>query len=331
MRRGVWIAGIPLLSLVPTALLVFVLSKTPGKTFWFFFLGPFQNLYYLGNMINSAVPLIFGGLGVCIAMQGNRLNLGGEGQVYAGGFVAAALSFAPLGVPGAILALAAGGLVAAFIASLSGLMRAYRGVNELISSFLLSNALILIVNYLITGPFQDPETSLQSTGKLALHLPLILPPSNLSGGLFCALAAAFLVHVFLYRTLAGYELRISGMNEHFARYGGIDTVRSGVLAMSLSGFLYGLAGGMAVYGAYHAAVKDFSSGMGWNGLAAALLARSRPRYVIPAALFFAWISYGARLAMQFSDVTLELASIVQALFLLFFTSYLLPAAPRAAP
>jgi simple sugar transport system permease protein len=90
--------------------------------------------------------------------------------------------------------------------------------------------------------------------------------------------------------------------------------------MFISGALYGLGGGMAVYGTYYAAVKEFSSGMGWNSLAVALIARSRPALVIPAAIFFAWIGSGARLAMQFSDVTFELASIVQSVIFFLVSS-----------
>jgi simple sugar transport system permease protein len=186
----------------------------------------------------------------------------------------------------------------------------------------LSNALVLIVNYFINGPFLDPETNLQSTKKIAeiFRLPKILPPSDLSAALFIALAAVFLIQIFLERTRLGYEFRMAGENEMFARYGGVNTKLNTVLAMFFSGALYGLAGGLAVFGTYHAAVKEFSSGMGWNGLAAALLARFHPPALIPAALFFAWIFSGAKIAMQNSDMTFEVASIVQSVIFFLATS-----------
>jgi ABC-type uncharacterized transport system ATPase subunit/ABC-type uncharacterized transport system permease subunit len=318
--RGPWkrIGGMALMVTAALAALVmlgFLFSKTPLRTLRYFFFGPVQSIYYFGNMLNSAVPLIFGGLGASIAMRSNNLNLGGEGQVYIGGFISAvaALALAPLGALGAAAGLLAGALGAGLIAGASGFLKAAWGASELTSTFLLSNILLLIVDYLITGPFLDSETSLQSTAKIApwFRLPKILPPSSLSAALFCAVAVLILVYFFLYHTLMGYEMRISGLNETFARYGGIDTAKSIVSAMFLSGALYGLAGGMAVYGTYYAAVKGFSAGMGWNGLAVALIARSRPQAVIPAAIFFAWIESGASLAMQFSDVTIELASVAQ--------------------
>lgn len=315
------------ISLAVLVVLAFLLSKTPGKTLSLFFAGPFRNTYYLGTMINSAIPLIFGGLGAAIAMRSGNINLGGEGQIYAGALVttAVALALEPLGIAGAILALAAGSLVAGCIAGLSGLLKNRWNTSELITTFLISNALMLITSYFITGPLMDPDTNLQSTRKIAesFRLPLIMPPSNLSAALFYAVAAVVVVHVFLYRTRVGYEIRLSGLNGVFARYGGINTGWSMILSMFLSGFLYGLGGGMAIYGTYYATMKDFSSGMGWNGLAVALIAQSRPAAIIPAAIFFAWIGSGARLAMQFSDVTFEIASIVQSVVFFLVTSVVL--------
>jgi simple sugar transport system permease protein len=314
-------------SLLAVVILVLLLSREPVRTLEYFFLGPLQNTYYFGNMLNSAIPLIFGGLGVSIAMLGGNLNLGGEGQLYSGAFIAAvtALALAPLGIFGAILGILAGAVFAALAAGLSGFFKMRWNTNELITTFLISNTLILLVSYCITGPFLDPGTNLQSTGKIpeAFRLPLLLPPSNLSAALFFALAAVVLVHILLFRTKLGYEIRICGYNVRFAKYGGIRTGKTLVISMLLSGACYGAAGAFAVYGTYYSAIKEFSSGLGWNGLAVALIAGSKPRFIVPAAVFFAWIGAGARMAMQFSDVTFEIASIVQAVVFFLVSSVVL--------
>jgi simple sugar transport system permease protein len=315
---------IPLISILVLALLAFTLSRAPLKTLFYFFLGPFRNVYSFGNMLNNAVPLMLGALGVSIAMKAGSLNLGGEGQIYSGAFVAtaAALSLPGFGIFGALLAIFAGIFFAGAAAALSGICRARWNTSELITSFLLSNALVLIVNYLVNGPFLDPETNLQSTRKIAagFRLPKILPPSNLSAALFIALALTAAAHIFLARTKLGYEFRMAGTNETFARYGGINTKLNTVLAMFLSGAFYGAAGALAVFGTYYGTIKEFSSGLGWNGLAAALVARFYPPAVIPSALFFAWISSGARIAMQNSDITFEVASIAQSVIFFLATS-----------
>jgi simple sugar transport system permease protein len=283
------ILGVSLLVLI---VLAFLLSGDPVKTLGYFFLGPLRNVYYAGNLINSAIPLIFGGLGISIALRGGNFNLGGEGQIYAGAFTAAvaALALSGLGFSGRLglcLAFLAGSLCAALMAAFSGFLKAKWNTNELITSFLLSNTLILIINYLVTGPFLDSGTNLQSTAKIpeSFRLPGILPPSSLSAALFAALVAVVLVYIFLYKTRAGYEIRICGQSPRFAVYGGINTAATTILSMFLSGFLYGSGGAMAVFGTYYSTMKEFSAGMGWNSLAVALIARSRPVAVIPAALF----------------------------------------------
>jgi simple sugar transport system permease protein len=189
----------------------------------------------------------------------------------------------------------------------------------------LSNAVIILVNYFVNGPFLDPGTNLQSTEKIPPHLrlQLILPPSNLSSALIIALIAVIFVHFFLKKTKLGYEFRMTGANEIFARYGGINTALNTILAMFFSGALYGLAGGLAVFGTYYATIRDFSAGLGWNGLATALVAAFYPPAVIPAGLFFAWISSGARIAMQNSDITFEIAFIIQSVIFFLATSVVL--------
>ncbi|MCK9287995.1 MAG: ABC transporter permease [Sphaerochaetaceae bacterium] len=308
-------------------LLALLLSNDPLKTLKYFFFGSFQSMCYLGNMINSAIPLIFGGLGVSLAMKAGLFNLGGEGQVYAGAFVASilVLVMAPFGIVGAILALLAAIGVSSLLAGISGMLKAAWNTNELITSFLVSNIVLLVVNYLIAGPFKDPNTNLIATRRIPpqFMLPKIMPPSNLSTALYFAIIAVMLVQIFLYRTKSGYELRMYGLNSTFAIYGGISRSRYQIGPMMLSGSLYGLAGALAIYGTYFTSIKEFSSGMGWNAIAVALIARFRPMAIIPAALFFAYIESGARNAMLHSDVTYEISSIVQAVVFLFVTSTVL--------
>ncbi|MCL2479211.1 MAG: ABC transporter permease [Treponema sp.] len=321
------IAAVAVLAVLAFIVFICFLSKTPGRALYFFFFGPLRNVYSFGNMLNSAVPLILGGLGISIAMKTGNLNLGGEGQVYSGAFIATvtAIPLSRFGIAGGFIAVLAGMVFSGSAAALSGLCKARWNTNELITSFLLSNALILIVNFLVNGPFLDPSTNLQSTVKIdpSLRLPLILPPSKFNTSFITALAAVAAVHIFLKRTKLGYEFRMTGTNEIFARYGGINTRANTVSAMFLSGAFYGLAGALAVFGTYYGTVKEFSAGFGWNGLAAALVAGFNPLAMIPAGIFFAWISSGAKIAMQNSDVTFEAASIVQSVIFFLVTSMVL--------
>jgi simple sugar transport system permease protein len=313
---------IPAVTLIVLILLVFILSAQPVKTLYFFFLGPFKNWYTIGNMLNASVPLMLGAIGVTLAVKTGNLNLGGEGQVYAGAF---ACTITALSLPSLGMAICAGFLAGGALAALCGVFKAKWNTNELISTFLLSYAVIHIVNFLITGPFLDPYTSLQSTAKIdsKLRLTLILPPSSLSSGIFIALAVVIIAHYFLTSTKTGYEFRIQGSNVIFARYGGINTKRNTILAMFLSGACYGLTGSVAVLGTYYAVIKEFSFGLGWNALAVALIAGFYTPAIVPAAVFFAWLSSGGKIAMQNTGLSFEAASVVQAVIFFLSTSLVL--------
>ncbi|MDR0685721.1 MAG: ABC transporter permease, partial [Spirochaetaceae bacterium] len=161
------------------------------------------------------------------------------------------------------------------------------GADVLITSFLLSFALIPVVDYLIAGPLRDDSGNLVATARLRSVLPRILPPSNLSVSFILSIAACLATWVFIAKTGAGYRFRIAGGSPDFARYGGIDAEARHAPALALSGGLGGLAGFFAVAGTYGLCYQGFSGGLGWAGLSVALLARSRFLAIIPASLFYA--------------------------------------------
>lgn len=321
------------LSFLIAVALMFLLSRQPLNTIRYFFIGPFTNRYYLGNMLNSAVPLVFTGLGMAVAFKSSVFNLGGEGQVYSGALVTTAICLAlpqAGGYAGGLAALVGALACGAILAGLSGFFKMKWGTDELISSFLISAAVGFIVNYFITGPLDDPANNLLATYAIGKQYFLagIFPPSKLNVGSGFAVLAAAAVFFLLNYTHTGYEMRMCGLNREFSRYGGINVSAYVVLPMVLSGALHGLAGGLAILGTQHMAVKEFSFGMGWNGIAVSLIAKNHPLAVIPAALFFAWLEAGAKAAMLHSDVTFELAAIVQAVIFYLVTAQAIYSAVR---
>jgi ABC-type uncharacterized transport system permease subunit len=313
--------------------LILLLSKVPAKTIYYFFVGPFTNAYYLGNMLNVTVPLIFTGLGISIAFKSSVFNLGGEGQTYAGGLAATVVCLAlpaANGYLGGVLALLAAVVLSGAIAGLSGFFRMKWEADEMISSFLLSSAVVLVVNYFIQGPLDDPNNNLLATLTIGPQYKLlkIFPPSKLNVSVAFALAAAVGVYLFMGKSHAGYEMRMCGLNREFSRYGGINVSTYLVLPMVLSGALHGLGGALMVLGTYQATIQGFSFGMGWNGIAVALIAKNNPLGVIPAALLFAYLDAGAKAAMLHGDVTFEIASIAQSFIFYLVTAQALYAIAR---
>ena len=313
------------ISFLIAIVLIFVLSKEPGATIYYFFVGPFTNKYYFGNMLNSAVPLVFTGLGIAMAFKSSVFNLGGEGQVYSGALAAAVVCLAlPAagGFMGGLLGLTAAAAVGGVLAGGPGFFKMKWGTDELISSFLISGAVILVVNYFITGPLDDPANDLLATRAVAEQYRFlkVFPPSKLNISVFFALLTAGLLFFLLYYTHWGYEMRMCGLNREFSRYGGINVPAYLLMPMVLSGSLHGLAGGISILGTYYRFVKEFSFGMGWSGIAVALIARNHPLGVIPAALFFAYLEAGAKAAMIHSDVTFEIAALVQSVIFYLVTA-----------
>lgn len=313
------------ISFLIAVVLIVVLSKQPLATIYYFFVGPLTNRYYLGNMLNTAVPLVFTGLGIAVAFKASVFNLGGEGQVYSGALAATVICLAlpqANGYLGGVLAAAGALATGAVLAGLSGFFKMQWGTDELISSFLISSAVGFIVNYFITGPLDDPGNNLLATFAIdrRFFLMRIFLPSKLNVSALFALAAAGLVFFLMYYTHAGYEMRMCGLNREFSRYGGINVSAYVVLPMLLSGALHGLGGGLAILGTYHMAVKEFSFGMGWNGIAVALIAGNHPLGVVPAAVFFAYLDAGAKAAMLHSDVTFEIAAVVQSVIFYLVTA-----------
>lgn len=313
------------LSLFILVILAFLLSNEPLETLKAIFLGPFSNLYFFGNTINSMIPLIFGGLGILIALRCGLMNLGGEGQIYAGALATTmvSLNFMHLGFLSIIIGLISGFIVAALISGISGFFKIKWNTNEMITTYLSSAIVIFITNYLISSPFKDPQTNLIATPKILYMLRPILNPSQLTTGIFYSIIGVIIINHYLNKTRLGYECRLVGYNKEFARYGGISINKTYMIAMLISGGLHGLAGGFAIVGTYGTAIKSFSSGMGWNSIAISLIALNNPIGIIPAAFFFAWLNQGTLIAMQTTNITSDITLIVQSSILFLTTSAVL--------
>lgn len=314
--------------LLISILFLLLFSTDKSNSLYYFFVGPFLNKLSMGNMLNSFSLLTFSGLAITVAFRADVFNLGGEGQIYAGAISATALLlFFPQlnGAGGIIAATATAALTGGFLAGFSGWLKSRWDVDELISTFLLSGGIIHVINYLITGPMADRDSYLLTTKTISQgnHLTRILLPSNLNTSLYGALATVLIVTFFLYYTKQGYELRICGMNREFAHYGGLNTKLYIILPMFVSGALMGLAGSSAVLGVYHSTIKDFYSGIGWNGIAVALIAGTNPLAVIPSAFVFAFLKQAASTAMIKADFPFELGGMIQAVVFLLISSRLL--------
>lgn len=280
----------------------------------------------------KATPLLFTGLAVTIAFRCGVWNIGAEGQLLFGALCATAVAtrIAPGApglalVPGLALAAAAGG---ALLGAIAGVLKARRGVSEVISTILLNFVAIQLVALAVQGPLQESAGAYPKSDPFP---PAAMLPAwgRVHLGLGVALASAFAAYALVFRSAFGFRVRAVGLSARAARFAGISPERTALAALALSGALAGLAGGVEVSGVTGQLFQGLSPGTGYTAIAVALLARLHPIAVIPAAFFFGALEAGAGAMQRAAGVPAVATQIVQAVVIL--VSVGLAFGRRAAP
>jgi simple sugar transport system permease protein len=269
--------------------------------------------------LRETAPLLVTGLAVALAFRGGAWNIGAEGQLLAGALCATAvatrlLTGAPAGLllPAVVLAGALGG---ALFGGLAGLLRATRGVSEVISTILLNFVAISLVALAIHGPLQEAARAYPKSDPFpaAALLPSF---GRVHAGLLAALLLAPALHALLFRSAFGFRLRAVGLAPTAARFAGISPERIAVTTLALSGALAGFAGAVEVSGVTGQLYEGLSAGTGYTAIAVALLARLHPLAVIPSALLFGALEAGAAAMQREAGVPAVATQIVQAVVIL---------------
>lgn len=306
--------------IIPLTLLL-LLSEEPLEALRWFLLGPGINTYYAGNTLNTAALLTLTGLGTALAFRAGLFNLGGEGQLYLGSLAAALTAMALPGLPliiAPLAALTAAALAGTLPAAVAGGLKGAKGIDELLTTYLLSAALLPLIDYAVGGPLKDTAANLLATPMIpeAFRLTPWLAPSTLNLTAAAALLAAGGAFLFLYQSRLGFLWRIAGKGTGLKHFSGISPLLSALFPLTVSGGLHGLAGGFLVLGTHFACIQGGAGGLGWSGIAVALIARLEPLWVIPAALLMAWLQQGAEAALLHGGLSAELGGITQGLVLL---------------
>ncbi len=307
----------PLLGVLVCILLIVMFGKTPVAALQSLFADSFTSAYYFGNMLNTAAFFMIAGTGSALAIKSGNMNLGGEGQVYLGGYIGCLVLVRstlppPLTCVLALLAAAAGGAV---MAALSALLKELRGAAVLLTTFLVSAATLPVIDGLIT--VQNTNTNMLALPYIAdcYKLPHILPPSPLSISFFAAILIALGTWYVMFKTRYGRKMQLWGAAPEFARYCGYSSRENTYLTLCASGALHSLTGFFAVTGTYFTCHKGFYVNMGWNALNVALLSSSNPLAVIPTSLVLAWIFTSASRVSLTQGFDFDIAGIVQGVIL----------------
>jgi len=324
--RRIWEAvSVPVAAVLLAALIGAVIlaisGASPLRAYSALIRGSFGSMDALRRTLEKATPLVFAGLAVAFAFKAGLFNIGAQGQLLFGAITAATIGFGVKGLPAIIhapLALLAGALAGALFGAIPGALKTYSGAHEVITTIMLNYIAINVTDYLANGPLKDT-----TPGNIVARTPLILDTARIPtiGSIPLGFALSLLVGVvtwwLLWRTTLGFEIRTVGLNPNAARYAGIRVARTVILTMVLSGLLAGLGGSVETPGVVGRYQPGFNVGLGFDGITIALLGRTHPIGVIPAAVLVGAMKAGSS-QMQFdANVAKEIVDVITALILFF--------------
>jgi ABC-type uncharacterized transport system permease subunit len=316
-------------ALVISAIVIALIGEDPVAAVRVMFdLGetPSQQTQSIVVILNRAVPLFLAGLAVSVAFRMGLFNIGVEGQYRMAAILSAAVGAAvvlpaPLHVALIVVVAVA---VGALWAGIVGLLKVTRGVSEVISSIMLNFVALGTASFLLTGPLRGSGegASIVTTKPIAesgwfpgingvlTGLGLAEPRTELYGFLLVAVVVGIVIAVLIKRTRFGFDLRATGLSPSAATASGVNARSMVIKTMLLSGGIAGLIGLPDLLGETHEFGTQFTGGLGFLGIAVALLGRNTPVGIALAALLFAFLDRAA-LPLQFADIPSSVVTIVQ--------------------
>lgn len=331
-------------ALLVGAIVIMLIGEDPVFVYKTLFSNAIGNRDGWGNVLFRATPLIFTGLTVAFAFRCGLFNIGGEGQMYIGTFLATWVGFtftnlpAFILIPLCILSAAAGG---ALWAAVPGILKAKTGVHEVIVTIMM-NWIAASLTFFLVLKFKAPPTEamiaagikqmIPHTSEIAeaARLPRLytifkflnidFPAYNqVNISFFIAIGVAILAYYILWKTNLGYEIRAVGYSSLAAEYGGISVAKNIILAMVISGAFAGLVGTNEIMGFKYRWRQELFTGLGFNGIAVALLGKNHPLGVVLAAILFGILNYGGSIVNIFTEgrIPRELIMVLQAVIVIF--------------
>lgn len=288
--------------------------------------GSLGSIDNLSSTLVKAIPLGLTGLAIILSNTAGIFNIGAEGQLQLG---AAAATFIGVSFIGhgpflsITLCILAAALIGGIMALFPGILKAYKGYNEIIITMMLNYIAILFVQFLIRGPLKEKNQTFPQSAQISssAKLPIIIPHTQLHAGIILLVVAAIIIFFVKYKTSFGFKMRAAGLNRNAADYAGLDSKKIMVTAMVLSGALAGIAGGVEIMGVQGRLMDNFSPGYGYDAIAVALLADLNPLWMLLSAFFFGALNNGATTLQIVTGVPVYFVSIIQAFAVIFVVAF----------
>ena len=320
-----WSVASPLLALVITVLLgtlLFVaLGKDPLRGLQVFFWEPINSGYRIGELMVKATPLLIIALGLAVCFRSNVWNIGAEGQFVIGAVVAGGVALlagkdtSRLIVIAILLAGVVGGMA---WAALTAVLRDKFNANEILVSLMLVYVATLTLNYLVFGPWKDPQGynfPQTKTFEAVTQIPKLMAGSRMNIGVLLALGGVAALWVFLFRTRAGFAQQVGGLAPAAARYAGFSSRKALWTALLISGGAAGLAGALEVAGPIGQLTPYVPAGYGFAAIIVAFVGRLHPVGTVFSAILMSMFYIGGELAQSRLGLPKSLTGVFQGLLL----------------
>lgn len=298
-------------------LLIFLSSKNPSQDIITFLTAPLSSFNRFCTLLIKLSPLLFTSCATCILFSADTPNCSVETSFFMGAICATLVGVLP-GIPPVLhfILMAVAGMVGATIVLLIPSLLNYTfNANILVVSLMLNYVLNLLGNYLVTGPMKDPSAGWEASAKIATSakLPKFINQgaAQVHLGVIIGLVVVVVAWFLLYKSKFGYEARTVGANQAFARFSGINIGKVVVMGSVIAGAMSGLGAACEISGYYDRLQWNTSPGYGWDAIMIATLAGNNPKFVVPAALFLAYIRTSADMLNITSVVPTEVVEISQ--------------------
>ncbi len=309
---------------VVTGFFIFLaMGYDPFLSLYHFFVSPLLTVYGWSELMVKGAPLIMIGVGLAVGFRANVWNIGAEGQLTMGAVAGGAVALAfwgeetALTLPLMCLAGIAGGMA---YGAIPAFLKTRFGVNEILTSLMLTYVATLFLSTLVYGPLKDPLgfnfPQSRMFGDAAL-LPILAGGTRLHLGTMIALAIAVAGWVLMTFTIVGFQVRVLGQAPQAARFAGFSGPRLVWFCLLLSGGLAGLAGLFEVAGPIGQLVPQISPGYGFTAIIVAFLGRLHPLGIILSGLLMALSYIGGETAQVEVGLPQAVTGVFQGLLLFF--------------
>ena len=312
-----------ILTLITGSIIFSIMGFSPLFALHTFFISPISNSYGISELLVKATPLALIAIGLAFCFKNNIYNIGAEGQLTMGAIFGGGIGIYFYDTSGfwlLPLMIIFGALGGALWGMIPALLKTKFNTNEILTSLMLVYVALLILDYLVVGPWKDPQGySFPKTRQFSEsgRMPLLFDGLRIHFGLIITLFLIFISWFIFSKTLLGFQLKVSGFSPTAARYAGFNKNTLIYLALGICGAFAGIAGLAEVSGPIGLLYRDISPNYGFTAIIVAFLGRLHPIGIIFASLIIALTYLGAEDAQLFMQIPSSVGFVFQGLVLFY--------------